>query len=636
MKTPFALSGAVLAAAVIVVAVLQFTPPKNEAAQTTTTLPLVVMPNAAVPPAAPGVPRTADPLKPGRASCTLAPGEQLAFRLVSTTTGPLSIPGSPTTNVDASITGHLGLKGVGPSQNGTIVVAQLTELESNAPGVGAASLGAPFLVELSPDCRLVRFARGKSVDRDSARNQQALLWSGAFTLTPGEVVMHDGVGTFLAKFSRTGTRLERHQASYQSMWQANARDVPANGLLVVELGAGPWFESLQLRQSVTLTEGNSQLQLELKRVEATPPLALVVRDEDFIWEDLLPVVRVGRTHAERPFNGYDLARREKVKDLTEDQAVEQFIRRTAGNAGLQDTWPELSAWFEVHPEGIERVLQRLRDRKLPAVSIAPLYTAIGKARVPEARDALLKIRRDAVEPPMDRVRATFNLLDREDVGVPLAEELAVEGVVMGKLDKKENFLRGEALLALGMMAGLRAQPELDTVARRTLSEVLTHAEPDSQVAHSAFKALGNLGDPQLLPLIQPGTEAQNIFTRIAAAHAFRRMPPAQSEAVALEWLRRETHPFVKRQLYITIRRQYFDAQVPVSEAMTRQAMADLAITEAPIDRKTIIRFLSMSALKAQPEFRTFLVAQARKERDTGILNVFTDLLEPEEVSEALR
>ncbi|MDP1830394.1 MAG: hypothetical protein Q8L48_44445 [Archangium sp.] len=575
-----------------------------------------------------------------RTGCVVAPGQQLAFKLSSSSTTSSEVPGVPADSpaLAATLTGVLRVRGVRASDDGSVLVGQLTDLELRAAGVAARELSPPFLVELARDCRLLRFARQRDLPRDAARNQQALVWGTFFTLTPGPLGLEDALGQFNATFSRVkdGTRIERHVQAYESLWQSSALDVPANGLMSVELGAGPWFESIQSRTALTLAEGPVSASLELTRVDPSPLLAVEVNEGDFLWEDLLPRT-AARRHAERPFNKYDVERRGRVSGQTPDEALEQFYRRSVSAVGIQETWPDLSAWFEVHPEGIQLAVERLHARRIPAVAIAPLYTAIGKARVTEGREALLAIRRDLTEPPMDRVRATFNLLDRPDVGVSFARELAQEALGnTGPLEHKQNFLRGENLLALGMMAGLRGEPELETVARETFAQLLTGANVDSQVAHSALKALGNLGDVATLPLITPASASGDFHTRVAAAHAFRRMDPKASEAAALAWLQRESHPFVRRQLYITIRRQYFDAQVAPSAAMTRQAQEDLARTRSPIDRKTIIRFLAKSALIQDPAFRGYLVAQARRERDTGILNAFTDILTPAEVSEVLR
>lgn len=157
-------------------------------------------------------------------------------------------------------------------------------------------------------------------------------------------------------------------------------------------------------------------------------------------------------------------------------------------------------------------------------------------------------------------------------------------------------------------------------------------------ARTALAAVGNTGDPTLLAAATPATQQPDFQTRMAAAAVFRRMPIADSEPMALEWLARETHPFVKRRLYEVLRLQYFDAQVPASEALTRQAMKDLPETKNPIARKTMIRFIAGGVLKNDPAFREFLKAQARYEHlhDTGVLNEFTEVLTPAEVWEVLK
>lgn len=638
MKPTLVVSGLVAVGAVAAVAVTARALTATEAAPAVAAAPRAAPVVQVVAPTAPAASQATAGAE--RNACQFTPGATLAYRVKMVSSTPVVLPGAPADRaMQSAVSSVLRLQTLRLSDDGAVLVGQLSELEVKTAGLSSSDLAAPFLLEVGRDCRLLQFGRSASAIKEQARNQQALVWGALFSLTPGASTVEDSLGQFEATFSRVrgGTAVERHQAQYHSMWHSGASRVPASGLLTVELGAGPWFESLTSHGSAVVEGGSTSWQVEMQRAEPNPPLSLAVSEADFIWEDLLPYRPVGRKHATRPFTKYDIERRDKVRNLSLDTALEQFNQRAVSGAGIQETWPELSAWFEVHPEGIETAVARLHERRIPKHSVAPLYTAIGKARVPQAREALLKMRRDANEPPMSRLRATFNLLDREDVGPELAHELSSEAVSnMNTLAHKENFLRGESLLALGMMAGLRGEPRLEEVARQTFTNVLTSVSPESQVAHSAFKGMGNLGDPKLLPLVEKGAASSDMYTRMAAAHAFRRMPPKESEAEALAWLKRETHPFVKRQLYITIRRQYFDAQVGPSEAMTKQAMADLATTKAPIDRKNIIRFLAKSTMKDQPEFRKFLVAQARRERNSGILNTFTDILSPSEVSEALR
>lgn len=597
---------------------------------------------APVPLAAPNAPEPS-PAAPApahgayREACNWRAGRQLAYRVSSDSTAPLMLPGRESTFVDARLAARLRLRILRVEGEEAVAVGRFDEVRAQLAGVAADELTDPFLVTLGPDCRLRRFARGVDVPRDAARNVQGLVWSALFSTAPGRLVAQDGLGTFAAEMApRPDGRLERTVRAYSRLWGSTSTDVPATGLSVITLGDGPWFERLETRTTLTVDGARTASHTQLYRAVAEA-LELPVREDAFVWEDLLGAVV--RERVVRPNNKYDAARRERVRPQTLEVAMTAFAERCASEGGAQDTWPDLSAWFEVHPDGVAKAVAQLHAGEVPPDAIAWLYTALGKARVPQARDALLAIRRDATEPPMDRVRATFNLLDRDDVGVPLARELSSEGTAsLQDLEHKENFLRGESLLALGMMAGLRADPAIEAVARETLTTIVRSAPPDSQIMRSALKAIGNTGDPTLLAEAAPAMSADGYHTRRAAAHVFRRMPPKDSEAVALAWLRREHNPFVKRELYTQIRRQHFDAQVPPSAELTRQALADLPQTQAPIDRKDLIRFLALSTLIRSPELRAALVAQAKleRQRDTGILNVFTEILTPAEVTEVLQ
>lgn len=629
MKASIALAGAACVAAVALPVVFG-----GQAAPAPTPPALRPAPTADV--SAPPVASAPAPLVAAHEACDWRAGRQLAYRVSTEGSAALQLPSGKRADVDAELTALLRLRLLRVQDGVAVAVGQLSELKSRVAGLAAAELGAPFLIELDAGCRLRRFAGGVQVPRAHARDQQALLWSALFAATPGPLSGQDGLGEFTAEMTaRADGQLERVVRTYDALWGTTALDVPATGRTVIKLGRGPWFDTLQARTQLTVDGVPTTSRTTFDRT-AAPALEVAAELADFVWEELLGATVHER--AVRPDNAYDAARRARVAALSYEQALTTFAARCAQESSA-DAWRDLSAWFEVHPEGVRTAVEQLRARDVPPQAVAWLYTALGKARVPQAREALLAIRRDTTEPPMDRVRATFNLLDREDVGVPLARELGAEGAVsMAELDHEASFLRGEALLALGMMAGLRADPAIDAVARDTLRSILTTAPRDAQVARSALKAVGNLGDATLLPAAQRFMEAPNFHSRRAAAHVFRRMAPRDAEAAALAWLAREENPFVKRELYVQLRRQHFDAQARVSAALTRQAMADLRVTKAPIDRKTIIRFLSRSVLVDTPELRRFLVEQAtlERQRDSGILNVFTEILTPAEVSEVLR
>ena len=337
----------------------------------------------------------------------------------------------------------------------------------------------------------------------------------------------------------------------------------------------------------------------------------------------------------RPVTKFDLARRARVAPWSVRQALDTFYAR-ATTAGLQDKWPDLSASFEVHPEAMKTAHGELRARRMAIDGIVPFYIALGKARVPEAKALLLSIVRDANDTPMDRTRAMFALVDREDVGFDFAEELARMAAVKATAHN-DVFLKGEAMLALSMMAGIkRKEPALHDVSAKAVQGLL--ATGDTNDSRIAMKAIGNMADPALLSLAAPVAKHADPYVRMEAAYAFRRLNPVHSEALVLGWLATEKHPFVKAKIYQVAQLQHFDLHTGASEALTRLALRDLRGFSSGVDRRTIVRLLSQSTVKNEAWVRDGLVAQARFEhqKNTGYLNEFSEILTPAEMWKVLR
>ncbi len=337
----------------------------------------------------------------------------------------------------------------------------------------------------------------------------------------------------------------------------------------------------------------------------------------------------------RPVTTFDLARRARVGSRTVREAIDAFYAASSA-VGFQDKWPDLSAYFEVHPEAVALAHDELRARKMPPDAIVPFYIALGKARVPEAKALLLSIVRDAKDTPMDRTRAMFALVDRDDVGADFAGELAGMTTVKATAHA-ETFLKGEAMLALSMMAGIkRKDASLHDVSEKAVRALL--ATKDTNDSRIAMKSIGNMADPALLALALPVVKNADPYVRMEAAYAFRRLNPVHSEALVLGWLATEKHPFVKAKIYQIVQLQHFDLHTGASEALTRQAIKDMPGFSSGVDRRTIVRLLSQSTVKKESWVREALVAQARFEhtKNTGYLNEFTEVLTPAEMWAVIR
>lgn len=570
--------------------------------------------------------------------CTMRPGQTLAS-LVSVRSRS-KLPGASTgIEVGLELSGRIDLEVLSDAPQGAVLAGRFSEMNVSAD-VAVGSMESPFLVEIDQHCRLTRFARWKEAAPHLARNQQAILWDTQWTSDEGVFHGADGVGPFTAVMRRRGDQLERELDSYSSIWQQRITPTKVLGRMVVTMGDGPWFESLDGRRTVEAEGVSIDSQLSMHAVHAAEGRfsAREREESSYVWGDLLPAA--GAMHASRPVNRYDHERRAAVGPQSLEVAMVNLETRAKdASVGLQDTWPQLSSWFEVHPERIADAVQSLKSGELVKSDRGgtAFYMALGNARVPEARDALLAIKRDQRAPGLEKARAMFALIDRDDVGVAFAHELATDAsALISSGTRSQAWIANKALLALTAMSGLRNDVEVHDVAVATVSPLL-----DSAVAERrklALKALGNIGDVTLMPLAQRSMEDVDVSIREAATSVFRRLPPVQTDTVALSWLQREQHPFVKAKLYDVLRSQHHDAQFPAPRALAMQALSDLRTARSLHARRQMIRLLATSEVAQEADVRRAMVAQAKQERAAGseLLNEFTDVLTPEEAWEVLR
>jgi hypothetical protein len=240
---------------------------------------------------------------------------------------------------------------------------------------------------------------------------------------------------------------------------------------------------------------------------------------------------------------------------------------------------------------------------------------------------------------MDRVRSMFALVTREDVGPELATELATDAASqMGSQDRTRRFLGGEAMLAVSMMSGTREDPQVGQIAEGAVRSALEKGTDDVQALRATFGAVGNLGELSLLQTARPYMTSPDAKVRRSAVRVFGRMPPEEATPVALEWLRRETSPLVKRDLYGALQQENRLMGPGANRALVDQALSDLGVMKTAYGRRAIVRLVAQSQVANDPSVRQALVRQARWEREhhTPLLNEFQNILTPAEVGEVLR
>ena len=312
------------------------------------------------------------------------------------------------------------------------------------------------------------------------------------------------------------------------------------------------------------------------------------------------------------------------------------MERVKQGVGFAQAWPPLTTWLEARPEGAAEVVSRLQEGTVLPEATAGVYVALGRARTDEAREALLGILGDTLAPAFERTRAAFALVDRDDVGPPLARELQThsQALVDGPT-RDERFFAREALLALGALAGQQQNPEITAIASDAVREALRRGH-NPVTLRPALGALANVGEPALLQDAAPFAAHPDARIREEAAIVVRRMAPDKTLDFVKAWLDRETDGQVKRELYAVLERQHVDARVAPAPSLVQRAVADLRAQPSLLTRKAIVLLLGKAG-PGTPEVRAALVAQARIElrEHTGLYDTLAGLLTPEELQEVV-
>lgn len=537
------------------------------------------------------------------------------------------------------------------SPDGALMLGRLSQFESSAVREDAR-VEAPFLFRLSQDCSVVGFAHGAQVQPGYARIQQALLHDLSFVAPLAGSQQFEGadaLGKLEGSVTLEGAVAQKRVTSL-TPWRTGLGQVSQlDGYLsTVELASpGGWFDRLTLRATYSGSGISSTRTLKATRGEvSTSPQWLegAARDEaDYVWTDLLPSLIPLDEGA--PVSARELRARDAIKAHKVDDVLKRMVARVdQAGVGIQDTWPELQTYLEARPDQTSVIAARLIQDQIPSQATMATFIALGNARTPEARAALEGIMRDPAIASFDRVRAMFSLVDRPDVGDGLAEELVALASPLAKSKNDgEHLVARHALLALGMMAGRKAHDkELAQIAKRAIERALKEA-PDAIIASPAYGALGNVGDPALLSMIEGIEHHPDYSRREVAAIVTRRMPPAQTAEFTRRWLSVEQDWRVKLTLYHTLELQTFSAREMTSREVLTLAVADLERRPGALTRKALVRLLGRAMRNMEPNDelrqrieRVFVaLIPFEIERRTGLYRPMTEHLDPALIRQAM-
>ncbi|MCA9577150.1 MAG: HEAT repeat domain-containing protein [Sandaracinaceae bacterium] len=589
----------------------------------------------------------------GRApGCWMQPGETYAFsvrvateqRLDPAAAGlPANTPYTASDSVTAVLEARV-LTATTASEPATLV-GRLRDVGASTPE-RAGALATPFMLRVGEDCGLEGYARASGAHRAHAQRQQAILhelhwrWPEGVELEATTATGQNATGEYRARVGYDphvdGAIVQRRITAYTTRWDEHSDAQPGASLLTVRVGDGSWFASMLGTDETRGTNGRARVSVEATAVPVRgDALAGVPTDTShYVWENLLPL----RLEAREPrrVTQDDLERRQAVSHLSLDESVDRFLGRVARNEGLAGTWPELTDYLEARPEQTVPLVHLLQEDEIPEAARPSLYMALSRARTEEAKAVLFAIAQDGAAPIIERTRAMFAMVDRDDVGLDVAQYMQSTAMVDAGGDGATETLAREALLALGAMAGLQDDDAITAVAMVAVDQRLARAESAAELS-SAFGAIGNIGKSQHLPRVLPFTTDPDPTVREAAAFALRRMDPSEAGPFVAEWLSRESHPLVKRRIYQTLVRQSADASAPQPDTVLSMALHELATQpESVMTRKALIRLVGACVPRSDAA-RQALIAQIPVElaARSDLYSEVVRFLAPDDIREGL-
>ncbi len=573
---------------------------------------------------------------PVTAACTFTPGQRFAYAASVATSWTLperlrSLVGA-LSDGNSSWSAELHFEVLSAGREGAVLLGRLSDATQAFAQGGGEGLTTSWLARVDSRCEVVGFARHASTPVQAARVQQAALHELWFTVPDAETAGFDflnATGQARGVMAKEGGALVRRIESYPRTWSRDMAGLKVTGSsLAVERGKGPWFDSMTGLE--TFTAGSidrGKVELSIVSTDAREDVLAKAsrKTEEYVWENLLgPVVTQTSTYV--PVDHQQ--RVEAMRSTTLAGALQRFTAAADTDTNVAAQWPDMAAFLDAHPESIEDFSTLLVTEFEPKWK-AGGFIALGQTQNPAAREALLGIWRERGLSMMDRTRSSLVLATRADVGAAFAQELRAESTRTPGNASEANVSR-QAMLHLGILAGTRiSNQEVLAEARAAMRGALGSAKTPDETS-LVFAAIGNTGDVTFLPEVERWSRHADPGVRATVAIGMRRMPVDAVRDFTLDWLRRETHPDVKREIFEVMQHQYQDEGRVLDEALVDEAVRHLRQQPRILTRQSLFRLLEphlgnesvraamREQLKVEYESRTGLfafVASTLGERD---------------------
>ncbi len=584
--------------------------------------------------------------------CRFARGETHRFAYSSTTHSEVRpvLPGvrpddTPPQLSSTELTGALSLEVLEVTAADAVLLARLSGINAQARQLLGDAVEAPFLVAVDARCEVTRVARHKDTPRPVATAHGVVANELAFSVPTGDAPEERrfttalGVQRALVLAGNEPGQYLRKALAYASRWNPKLLEVDVtDGEVDARRGSSRWFDSLRGLEQVS--GGAVQFSKSEWSLQRQPPEAAALAKAsrtltDYVWEN--PFAADAREEqVTQQGDSQDHQRRvAAMREVAYPMALERFNLLLQAGANINDQWRDMAAFLDAHPQQVPAFVEHITAPDFPAGYKAPAFLALGQARTPAARDALLGLYRERDQQPADRMRSSLALALRADVGAPLAKELKAEALRPAQSPEEAGVSR-QAVLHLGVLAGARPGEQEITEEATALVQQLASTARTPEDWSVVFGLVGNLAEGTLLSQVERWTHLQDPEIRQHVPRALRRYKVDRAQPIFVEWLGREQSPAVKRELFNVIHHMYVDANRPVGDALRGEALRHLREQPQVLTRQSLLHILAPyvgTHAEVREAFKRQLVVEL--EERSGLYSLVAEYLPAASIYQAL-
>ncbi|HND12561.1 MAG TPA: HEAT repeat domain-containing protein [Pseudomonadota bacterium] len=273
---------------------------------------------------------------------------------------------------------------------------------------------------------------------------------------------------------------------------------------------------------------------------------------------------------------------------------------------------QLSARFRLSPETPQKAAQAIAQG-LPAPMAKTILGALSGAQSEKGQAALIDVLKNRKLSTDLREHAVAVL------GLSEAPSDDTAQALQAAMHDADPGVRGTAALALGNVASAARQAGQLGAAETQVDQLIDlyqAAKTDGERA-DALEALGNTGDPRILPIIQGALASQDVEVRVSATRALRFIVAASVDALIAQVMQQDPAPTVRKAALMACSFRQLVAFFP---ALQKTVQSDLV----PDVRQDALSLLAK--MKDQPGVVQLIRTVAERDPDPQLRKNASDLL----------